>query len=74
MTMGDQGELYACDLHAHKKALIELGQLGWDWVPITAQVLDARKPRKGWEGTFDTVLADVLLRAGGHSQKAGDSL
>ncbi len=59
MTMGDQGELYACDLHAHKKALIEAGAARLGLGSITAQVLDARKPRKGWEGTFDTVLADV---------------
>ncbi len=26
---------------------------------ITAQVVDAKKPRKGWEEAFDTVLADV---------------
>ena len=50
MTMGDQGELYACDLHAHKKALIEVGAARLGLGSITAQVLDARKPRKGWEG------------------------
>ena len=50
MTMGDQGELYACDLHAHKKALIEAGAARLGLGSITAQVLDARKPRKGGRG------------------------
>ena len=59
MCMQDQGEIHACDLHAHKKALIEAGAARLGLQSITAQVLDGKKPRKGWEERFDAVLADV---------------
>lgn len=59
MVMGDRGEIRACDLHAHKKGLIEAGANRLGLTSITAQVLDGKKPRKGWEETFDTVIADV---------------
>ena len=59
MCMQDQGEIHACDLHAHKKALIEAGATRLGLQSITAQVLDGKKPRKGWEERFDAVLADV---------------
>lgn len=59
MVMGDQGEIHACDLHSHKKALIEAGAARLGLGSVTAQVVDGKKPRKGWEEAFDTVLADV---------------
>ena len=59
MCMQDQGEIHACDLHAHKKALIEAGAARLGLQSITTQVLDGKKPRKGWEERFDAVLADV---------------
>ena len=59
VVMGDRGEIHACDLHAHKKGLIEAGAARLGFHAITAQVVDAKKPRKGWEEAFDTVLADV---------------
>ena len=59
MVMGDQGEIRSCDLHAHKKGLIEAGADRLGLTSITAQVLDGKKPKKGWEETFDTVIADV---------------
>ena len=59
MCMQDQGEIHACDLHAHKKVLIEAGAARLGLQSITAQVLDGKKPRKGWEERFDAVLADV---------------
>lgn len=59
MAMGDQGEIRACDLHPHKKALIQAGAERLGLQSITAQVADGRKPRKGWGEAFDAVLADV---------------
>lgn len=59
IAMGDQGHITACDLHAHKKGLIEAGASRLGLTSITAQVADGRKARPGWEGAFDTVLADV---------------
>lgn len=59
MAMGDQGEIRACDLHPHKKALIQAGTERLGLQSVTAQVADGRKPRKGWGAAFDAVLADV---------------
>lgn len=59
MAMGDQGEIHACDLHPHKKALIQAGAERLGLQSVTAQVADGRKPRKGWAAAFDAVLADV---------------
>lgn len=59
MAMGDQGEIRACDLHPHKKALIQAGAERLGLQSVTAQVADGRKPRKGWGEAFDAVLADV---------------
>ena len=59
MAMGDQGEIRACDLHPHKKALIQAGAERLGLQSVTAQVADGRKPRKGWAAAFDAVLADV---------------
>ena len=59
MAMGDIGEIVSCDLHPHKKALIQAGADRLGLHSLTVQVADAKKPKKGWEGTFDAVLADV---------------
>lgn len=59
MVMGDQGEIFSCDIHAHKKALIQAGADRLGLTSLTAQVMDAKKCRREWEETFDTVLADV---------------
>ena len=59
IVMGDTGEIHSCDLHAHKKGLIEKGAARLGLRSITAQVLDGKKPRKGWNDSFDVVLADV---------------
>lgn len=59
MAMEDRGEIRSCDIHAHKKGLIEAGAQRLGLTCITAQVADAKKPRKGWAGAFDTVIADV---------------
>ena len=59
MVMGDRGEIYACDLHPHKKALIQAGADRLGLQSITPQVADGKKPRKGWGEAFDVVLADV---------------
>ena len=59
MVMGDRGEIHACDLHPHKKALIQAGADRLGLQSITPQVADGKKPRKGWGEAFDVVLADV---------------
>lgn len=59
MVMQDRGEIVSCDIHAHKKALIQAGADRLGLHCLTAQVRDAKKPHPAWEGAFDTVLADV---------------
>lgn len=59
IVMEDQGEIHSCDLHAHKKGLIEAGVHRLGLNSITAQVADGKKPKKGWAQGFDTVIADV---------------
>lgn len=59
IAMGDTGSITSCDLHAHKKGLIEVSAARLGLTSITAQVADGKKPKKGWEGAFDTVIADV---------------
>lgn len=59
MVMEDKGEILSCDLHAHKKALIEAGAARLGLTAITAQVLDGKKPKAGWGEAFDAVIADV---------------
>lgn len=59
LDMKDQGEILSCDVHAHKKKLIELstGRLGL--ACVKASVMDAKKHSKALEGSFDAVIADV---------------
>lgn len=59
MVMGDQGEICSCDLHSHKKVLIEAGAARLGLTSITARVADGKNFRPAWEGNFGTVIADV---------------
>lgn len=56
--MENRGEIFSCDLHPHKTALIGAGarRLGIDIIVPLAQ--DAAVTREGW-GLFDRVLCDV---------------
>lgn len=69
IDMEDEGEVIACDLHPHKKALIEAGTQRLGLTSITAQTADGREFRPEWEGTFDAVLADVPCSGLGVLQK-----
>lgn len=69
LAMEDRGELWACDVHAHKKGLIEAGAARLGLTSITAQVADGRKFRQEWAGRFDVVLADVPCSGLGVLQK-----
>lgn len=59
MVMEGQGEILSCDLHAHKKGLIEAGAARLDLPLISAHVMDGKKFRSSWEEGFDAVIADV---------------
>lgn len=69
MEMGDQGEIIACDLHPHKKKLIEAGAGRLDLHSIQAQTADGREYREAWASGFDAVLTDVPCSGLGVLQK-----
>lgn len=59
IAMENQGEIISCDLHPHKKKLIQAGanRLGLDQIaPMTA---DGKVFRPEWENAFDLVLVDA---------------
>ena len=59
MVMGDRGEITACDIHPHKKALIQAGADRLGLTSITPFTMDSTKPREKWTEHFDAVIADV---------------
>jgi len=72
IAMGNEGEVISCDLHPHKKKLIQAGadRLGLDIVkPMTA---DGKKFREEWEGAFDLVLVDAPCSGLGVIRKKPD--
>lgn len=72
MQMQNTGSVCACDLHAHKLALIEKSaqRLGVDI--ITAQQRDAAQFDARLEGQFDLVIADVPCSGLGVIRKKPD--
>ena len=59
LDMEGRGEVVSCDIHAHKKKLIEVGaeRLRLDCITVVTE--DASKPKTEWREAFDAVLADV---------------
>ena len=72
ILMKNRGEVVSCDLHPHKKALIQAGaqRLGLGIIaPMTA---DGRQFHPKWEGTFDLVLVDAPCSGLGVIRKKPD--
>lgn len=59
LEMKNNGEIISCDIHLHKKTLIETGAERLRLNCISAFVADARKLKIDWQEAFDAVLADV---------------
>lgn len=59
VAMDNTGEIISCDLHPHKKTLIEAGAKRLGFSSITAEVADGKKQNPLWIESFDTVIADV---------------
>lgn len=72
MEMEGSGEIISCDLHPHKKKLIEAGaqRLGIDC--IKAHTADACVFRQEWEDAFDLVVADAPCSGLGVIRKKPD--
>ncbi len=72
IAMGGSGQLYACDVHNHKTALIANGakRLGFDNITVFQQ--DATEVHPGWEKSIDAVIADVPCSGYGIIRKKPD--
>lgn len=72
IQMDNQGEVISCDLHPHKKKLIQAGadRLGLSIIkPMTA---DGKVRREEWVSTFDLVLVDAPCSGLGVIRKKPD--
>jgi 16S rRNA (cytosine967-C5)-methyltransferase len=72
ILMKNQGEVISCDLHPHKKKLIQAGadRLGLNIIaPMTA---DGKAFRPEWEESFDLVLVDAPCSGLGVIRKKPD--
>lgn len=72
VRMEDQGKLISCDIHAHKKTLIDAGAKRLGISCLTSMVQDGKAHRTEWEGVFDLVMADVPCSGLGIIRKKPD--
>ena len=72
IQMKDQGEIWSCDLHPHKKTLIQKGAQRLGLTCIRPQTADGKVRRPEWEGTFDRVLVDAPCSGLGVIRKKPD--
>ena len=72
IQMENRGEVISCDIHPHKKTLIQKGaqRLGLDC--ITAMTADGKVRRPEWEDRFDAVLVDAPCSGLGVIRKKPD--
>ena len=59
IAMENQGEVISCDLHPHKKKLIQAGADRLGLSVITPMTADGKVFRPEWENAFDRVLVDA---------------
>lgn len=72
VAMGNEGEIVSCDIHTHKRTLIEKGALRLGLSCVSARTLDARSFEPEYENAFDLVLADVPCSGLGVIRKKPD--
>lgn len=72
VAMEDQGEILSCDIHAHKKSLIDAGARRLGLTSIRSAVQDAKIRREEFLSAFDLVMADVPCSGLGVIRKKPD--
>lgn len=72
IAMGGEGEVVACDLHPHKKKLIQNGADRMGLGCIHPQTADGKERRAPWEGSFHRVLVDAPCSGLGVIRKKPD--
>lgn len=71
-AMGDKGEVVSCDIHDHKRILIEKGAQRLGLSCVSARTLDARSFEPGYVSAFDLVVVDVPCSGLGVIRKKPD--
>lgn len=72
IAMENQGEIVSCDLHPHKKKLIQAGADRLGLTIITPKTADGKVFRPEWERAFDLVLVDAPCSGLGVIRKKPD--
>ena len=72
IAMEDRGEVISCDLHPHKKKLMEAGAQRLGLSCMKPQTADATVFQAEWEQAFDLVFADVPCSGLGVIRKKPD--
>ena len=72
LQMNNQGEIWSCDLHPHKKALIQKGAQRLGLTCIQAKTADGKVFLPAWEEAFDRVLVDAPCSGLGVIRKKPD--
>lgn len=72
IAMENQGEIISCDLHPHKKKLIQAGADRLGLTIITPKTADGKVFRPEWERAFDLVLVDAPCSGLGVIRKKPD--
>ena len=72
IQMEGRGEVVSCDLHPHKKKLIQAGADRLGLANITPMTADGKILRPQWENSFDRVLVDAPCSGLGVIRKKPD--
>lgn len=72
MDMENQGRITACDIHPHKRKLLEEGAARLGISILKAEIQDGKEFRPEWDGRFQRVIADVPCSGLGIIRKKPD--
>jgi len=72
VAMDNEGEIISCDIHAHKKKLIQAGADRLGITIITPMTADGKVFKPKWEESFDVVLVDAPCSGLGVIRKKPD--